>query len=69
MGNLLLRSVNIREKITRVDPVYGEMESFVYPGRYINFKWDGPNMRVTNFEQANQFIRREYRTGWGDLKL
>jgi predicted dehydrogenase len=69
MGNLLLRSFNIREKITRVDPVYGEMESFVYPGRYINFKWDGPNMRVTNFEQANQFIRREYRTGWGDLKL
>lgn len=69
MGNLLLRSFNIREKIKRTDPVYGEMESFVYPGRYINYKWDGENMRITNFEPANQFIKREYRKGWGELKL
>ena len=26
--------------------------------------WDGPNMRVTNNEAANQYIRREYRQGW-----
>ncbi len=32
-------------------------------------KWDGPNMRITNFEQANQFIKREYRKGWGELQL
>ena len=69
MGNLVLRSFNIREKIKRTDPVYGDMEGFVYPGRYINYKWDGENMRVTNFEPANQFIKREYRTGWRELKL
>ncbi|MGD9558030.1 MAG: Gfo/Idh/MocA family protein [Mangrovibacterium sp.] len=69
MGNLLLRSFNIREKIKRTDPVYGELEAFVYPGRYINFKWDGENMKITNFDAANQFVKREYRTGWGDLKL
>ena len=69
MGNLLLRSFNIREKVIKNDPVYGNMESFTFPGRYINYKWDGPNMRITNFEQANQFIRREYRKGWGELKL
>lgn len=69
MGNLLLRSFNIREKISRKDPVYGEMEGFVFPGRYINYKWDGENMRITNFEKANQFIKREYRKGWGELKL
>jgi len=69
MGNLLLRSFNIREKVKRTDPVYGEMESNIYPGRYINYKWDGPNMRITNFEQANQFVKREYRKGWGELKL
>jgi len=28
MGNLLLRSFNIREKIVRQDPVYGEMEGW-----------------------------------------
>ncbi len=31
--------------------------------------WDGPNMRITNFEQANQFVKREYREGWGSLKV
>jgi predicted dehydrogenase len=69
MGNLLLRSFNIREKVKRTDPVYGEMESSIYPGRYINYKWDGANMRITNFEQANQFVKREYRKGWGELKI
>ncbi|NQU82239.1 MAG: Gfo/Idh/MocA family oxidoreductase [Bacteroidetes bacterium] len=69
MGNLLLRSFNIREKIKRTDPVYGDMESFVFPGRYINYKWDGENMQVTNFEPANQFVKRTYREGWGELNL
>ena len=69
MGNLLLRSFNIREKVTRTDPVYGEMTGFVYPGRYKSFKWDGENMRITNFEAANQFVQREYREGWGEVKL
>ena len=26
--------------------------------------WDGPNLRVTNDEAANQWLRREDRTGW-----
>ena len=69
LGNLLLRSFNIREKIKRVDPVYGNMEGYKFSGRYKALKWDGENMRVTNFEAANQFIKREYRKGWGELKL
>lgn len=69
MGNLILRSFNIREKVMRKDPVYGEMEAFTFPGRYINFKYDGENMRITNFEAANQFIKREYRKGWNELRL
>jgi hypothetical protein len=51
------------------DPVYGDMDSYKFPGRYISYQWDGANMKVTNFEAANQFIRREYRKGWGELKL
>jgi len=69
MGNLLLRCFNIREKVTRTDPIYGEAESFVYPGRYIAYKWDGENMRITNFDPANQFVKRTYRQGWDDLKF
>lgn len=69
MGNLLLRSFNIRNKVKRHDPVYGEVEDITTPGRYITYKWDGENMRITNFEAANQFVKREYRQGWGELKL
>jgi predicted dehydrogenase len=69
MGNLLIRCFNLREKVTRVDPVYGEMSGFKYPGRYISYKWDGENMKVTNFEPANAFIKRTYRQGWDELTL
>jgi predicted dehydrogenase len=69
MGNLLLRSFNMRQKIKRKDPVYGEVDDYTTPGRYITYKWDGENMRITNFEAANQFVKREYRQGWGELKL
>jgi hypothetical protein len=27
-------------------------------------KWDGPNMRFTNLEEANQYLHKEYREGW-----
>jgi predicted dehydrogenase len=26
--------------------------------------WDSPNLRFTNLEEANKYIRREYRQGW-----
>lgn len=28
-------------------------------------EWDSANMKVTNLPDANQFITKEYRTGWG----
>ena len=27
-------------------------------------KWDAKNMKVTNLEEANQYVHREYRKGW-----
>lgn len=27
-------------------------------------EWDGPNMRVTNLPDLNQWVKREYRKGW-----
>ncbi|MGD8451632.1 MAG: Gfo/Idh/MocA family oxidoreductase [Phycisphaerae bacterium] len=27
-------------------------------------KWDGPNMRITNLPEANEFLTKEYRPGW-----
>lgn len=37
---------------------------FQYPGRDIKMLWDAENMKVTNFEEANRFVKRDYRQGW-----
>ncbi len=51
MGNLAVRSFLHREN-----------NKFV--GRKKLF-WDGANMKITNFDPANQFVKRQYRDGWG----
>ena len=58
MGNLAIRSHDIR--IPRQD----RANQFDYPGRDIKLLWDGVNMKITNFDEANQFVKREYRKGW-----
>jgi predicted dehydrogenase len=35
-----------------------------FPGRGIELTWDNRNMKVTNFDEVNQFVKREYRKGW-----
>jgi predicted dehydrogenase len=55
MGNLAVRSFLYREK--KADG------GFNFPGRQ-KLLWDGTTMKITNFDQANQFVKREYRTGW-----
>jgi predicted dehydrogenase len=50
MGNLAIRSYTIRK---------GDQ----YPGRK-KLLWDAKNMKITNFDEANQFVKREYREGW-----
>lgn len=59
MGNLAIRSFDIREP--KPD---GKPDQFNYPGRYIKLLWDGPNMKITNFDPANQFVKRDYREGY-----
>ena len=58
MGNLAIRSYDIRK------PREGNPNQFDYPGRFIKLLWDGPNMKITNFDDANQFVKRSYRQGW-----
>ena len=55
MGNLAIRSLNVRKE--------KKGGGFEYPGQK-KLLWDGINMKITNFEEANQFVKREYRTGW-----
>lgn len=60
MGNLAIRSWMLK------NPNLKGWED-KYLGRK-KLLWDAQAMKVTNFEEANQFVRREYRDGW-DLTL
>lgn len=55
MGNLAIRSYLLRRENAE-----GNLEFF---GRK-KLLWDGENMRITNLEEANQFVGRHYRKGW-----
>jgi hypothetical protein len=55
MGNLAIRSYMLRRENNR-----GQMEFF---GRR-KLLWDGDKMLITNLEEANQFVGREYRPGF-----
>jgi predicted dehydrogenase len=50
MGNLAIRSYNVRV-------------SDSYPGRK-KLLWDAKNMKITNFDEANKYVRRDYSNGW-----
>jgi predicted dehydrogenase len=56
IGNLAIRSYLIK------NPNLKGWED-KYLGRK-KLLWDAKNMRITNFEDANQFVKREYRDGW-----
>lgn len=33
-------------------------------GGHIKMLWDNKNMRITNFDDVNRYVKREYRQGW-----
>ncbi len=55
MANLAIRAHDIKTEVG------GKTK---YPGRNKKLLWDAKNMRVTNFDDVNQFVKREYRKGW-----
>jgi predicted dehydrogenase len=56
MANLAIRANDVQK--TSAD---GKIS---YPGRNIQLLWDNANMKVTNFDDVNQYVKREYRKGW-----
>lgn len=56
MGNLAIRSWMMK------NPNLKGWED-KYLGRK-KLLWDAANMKITNFDEANQFVKREYRAGW-----
>ncbi|WP_422082266.1 Gfo/Idh/MocA family protein [Ulvibacterium sp.] len=55
MGNLAIRSYMLRRENSD-----GKMDFYARK----KLLWDGENMRITNLEEANQFVGRTYREGW-----
>ena len=56
MGNLAVRSYHYPQANTN-------RKGNSYPGGK-KLLWDGQNMKITNFDMANNFVKREYRQGW-----
>lgn len=57
MANLAIRANDIREPRS-------SGSGYNYPGRYLELLWDNKNMRVSNFDAVNQFVKRDYRNGY-----
>ena len=55
IGNLAIRSWSLETKNAK-----GEIEN---PGRK-KLLWNAKEMKITNFDEANQFVKREYSQGW-----
>jgi predicted dehydrogenase len=57
MANLAIRGYDLQQpKATG--------QGFNYPGRGRKLLWDNTKMRITNLDEVNQFVKREYRQGW-----
>ena len=55
MGNLAIRSYMLRKENSK-----GNLEFFARK----KLLWDGEGMKITNLDEANQFVSRNYRDGW-----
>ncbi|MFT7033471.1 MAG: hypothetical protein ACJA2S_001979 [Cyclobacteriaceae bacterium] len=55
MGNLAIRSYRLGKKNDK-----GKIDFYARK----KLLWDGENMRITNQEDANQFVGRTHRKGW-----
>ncbi|MFT3945396.1 MAG: Gfo/Idh/MocA family oxidoreductase [Agriterribacter sp.] len=57
MGNLAIRSA------LYTDPNVSGWGKNKFTGRK-KLLWDAKNMKITNFDEANQFVKRQYSEGW-----
>ena len=61
--SVLLGNVAIRSYLLKDPKKKGMWGSPIWTGRK-KLIWDAENMKITNFDDANQFISRVYRRGW-----
>ncbi len=61
IGNLAVRCYDFKKLQAGKTPE--SWAPYDYPGR-LRLEWDAENGIVKNFDEANQFVKREYREGW-----
>ncbi|NKI26724.1 Gfo/Idh/MocA family oxidoreductase [Arenibacter sp. 6A1] len=61
MGNLAIKAYQY--KVLKEGKKVGDWDPYDYPGRR-KILWDGANMKVTNYEKANEWVKGTYRKGW-----
>jgi hypothetical protein len=54
MANLAIRAHNLRKPRTTGN-------GFDYPGKNVKLVWDNSNMKVSNLDDVNEFVKRKYR--------
>jgi predicted dehydrogenase len=60
MANLAVRGYDLHKEYLGED---------VYPGRSVKLLWDNEAKKVTNVDDVNQFVKRNYREGWKNLSF
>ncbi|UNY99590.1 Gfo/Idh/MocA family oxidoreductase [Zhouia spongiae] len=61
MGNLAIKA--FQHKVLKKGKKPTDWAPYSYPGRR-KLKWDGEKMLVTNFDEANNWVKGNYRKGW-----
>ncbi|OOG62548.1 Gfo/Idh/MocA family protein [Flavobacterium sp. A45] len=60
MANLAVRGYDLHKEYLGED---------TYPGRSVKLLWDNEAKKVTNVDDVNQFVKRNYREGWKNLSF
>jgi len=64
LGALALQAREVRYPRPVDAPFIPGSDGYDYPAR-TTLKWDSEALRITNNEEANQFVKKAYREGWG----
>ena len=59
--SILIGNLAIRSWMMRNPNLTGQEDKYLGRKKLI---WDAKKMQITNFDPANQFVKREYREGW-----
>ncbi len=59
--SILIANLAIRSWMTKNPALKGWEDKYLGRKKLL---WDATNMRITNFNDANQYVKREYRAGW-----